>query len=344
MRIPVCRCRRCGRRSQGRHPAQVSDALGAASSQVGPRAVAFAAALHHEGGLSLARTAAALRRLGVEVTPAGLSHALARLGRRSQPTYEAMKRALATSPVVSPDETGWRIGGEKAWLWVFATTLMTVYHVARGRGFAQATEVLPAGFVGTLVRDGWAAYRGYTAATHQSCLAHWVRRCSELCESLPEAHRWVAANAKVVLQTALEARDLRAAGQMSDEELAAVVAELGRSVDKLVGLPVAHDDNRRLLGHLRTERHALFRFLTTPGVDATNWRAEHGVRGPVVNRKTWGGNRTDAGAATLEVVASVLRTANQQGLDLMAVLGDLLRSPVPIVAPFAGLDPRPPPA
>ena len=36
VRVPVCRCRRCGRRTQGRHPAQTSDALGAAASQVGP--------------------------------------------------------------------------------------------------------------------------------------------------------------------------------------------------------------------------------------------------------------------------------------------------------------------
>ena len=99
-----------------------------------------------------------------------------------------------------------------------------------------------------------------------------------------------------------------------------------------------------MLAHLRTERRALFTFLRDPQVDATNWRSEHGVRGPVVNRKTWGGNRTDAGASTLEVVASMLRTANQQGLDVIAVFGDLLRSPVPMVAPFVGLNARPPPA
>ena len=68
------------------------------------------------------------------------------------------------------------------------------------------------------------------------------------------------------------------------------------------------------------------------------------TRGLVATARTWGGNRTDAGAATLEVVASVLRTANQQGLDVIAVFGDLLRSPVPMVAPFVGLNARPPPA
>jgi transposase len=341
VRVPVCRCRNCGRRSQGRHRAQVSDALGAAAAMVGPRALALAASLHYEGGLSLARTSAALARLGLKVTPGGLSHAFARMGRKAAPTYEAMKEALACSPSVSPDETGWRIGGEKAWLWVFATATMCVYHVARGRGFEQAVEVLPAGYAGVLVRDGWAPYRSYTQAAHQSCLAHWLRRCSELCESLPERHRWVPDSLKLVLKTALEARELRAAGEMADEAFAQVLSQLGASLDKLVGLRPADDDARRLLGHLRTERDAMLTFLSRD-VDATNWRAEHGVRGPVVNRKTWGGNRTDAGAATLEVVSSVLRTAALQRVDPMALLGDILRSPVPVVAPLAGLT-RPPP-
>ena len=145
----------------------------------------------------------------------------------------------------------------------------------------------------------------------------------------------------MTLRTAIEVRDLRAAGKMADDAFAEVLVELGRSLDKLAGLRPAHDDARRLLGHLRTERGAMLTFLSRD-VDATNWRAEHGVRGPVVNRKTWGGNRTDAGAATLEVVSSVLRTAAIQRVDPMALLGDILRSPVPIVAPFTGLTPTPP--
>lgn len=51
-RIQIGRCRSCGRRVQGRHPEQASDALGAAASQVGPVAKAWAAWLHYGLGLS----------------------------------------------------------------------------------------------------------------------------------------------------------------------------------------------------------------------------------------------------------------------------------------------------
>ena len=51
-RVGVGRCKKCGRRVQGRHPEQVSDALGAAGSQVGPSAKAWASFLHYSLGLS----------------------------------------------------------------------------------------------------------------------------------------------------------------------------------------------------------------------------------------------------------------------------------------------------
>jgi transposase len=43
-RVHVGRCRSCGRRVQGRHPLQTSDAPRAASVQIGPGALALAAA------------------------------------------------------------------------------------------------------------------------------------------------------------------------------------------------------------------------------------------------------------------------------------------------------------
>jgi transposase len=67
---------------------------------------------------------------------------------------------------------------------------------------------------------------------------------------------------------------------------------------ELCAKPQAHDANRRLLAHLAKESNALFTYLLIDGVDATNWKGETGVRPCVVNRKTWGGNRTWRGAKT----------------------------------------------
>ena len=88
------RCRSCGRRVRGRHPRQTSDAAGAAAAQVGPRALAFACSLHKEHGLSVRKTTATLRELGIELSPGGLVQAIARIGDRCRPTYEALVEAV----------------------------------------------------------------------------------------------------------------------------------------------------------------------------------------------------------------------------------------------------------
>ncbi|MGI8937556.1 MAG: IS66 family transposase [Iamia sp.] len=97
--------------------------------------------------------------------------------------------------------------------------------------------------------------------------------------------------------------------------------------------PQPHPANQRLVKHLTNERGALLTFLTVPGVDATNWRGEQAIRPAVVNRKTWGGNRTETGAATQSRIMTFLRTANQQGTDAIDLLVDLARAPTPTVTP-----------
>ncbi len=76
----------------------------------------------------------------------------------------------------------------------------------------------------------------------------------------------------------------------------------------------------------------MFNFLFHPELDATNWRAEQAIRPAVVTRKMCGGgNRTWKGAHTQQILASVLRTAAQRGLDATDLFVKILRAPVPIV-------------
>jgi len=52
-----------------------------------------------------------------------------------------------------------------------------------------------------------------------------------------------------------------------------------------------------------------------------------------MNRKVWGGNRTWRGAATQGRIMSVLRTATQQGVDVIDYLSRLARAPTPASVP-----------
>ena len=334
-RVHVGHCVQCGRRVQGRHPEQTSDALGAAASQLGPRAVALAT--HLNKTVAMAKTAATLRQMsGITLTPGGVSQALDRVGRRAGPTYDALVEAVRHSPVVAPDETGWKVGGDLHWLWDFVGDQVTVYSIQPGRGFKEAAAVLGKDFAGVLERDGWAPYRQFTQATHQTCNAHLIRRCREMLQTAQGRARHIPLTVKQLLQDGMALRDQRDAGQLGPTAVQAEVIALEERLDTVLAeLDHTHQQaNRRLLKHLAHERQAVFTYLHREGVQATNWRAEQGIRPAVVNRKVWGGNRTPAGAHTQEVLASVLRTCQQQARDPALILADLLRSPIPVVAPL----------
>ncbi|MGH9120535.1 MAG: IS66 family transposase [Acidimicrobiales bacterium] len=336
------RCTCCHKAVQGRHPEQVSDALGAAGSHLGPVVQALIAILAKECGLSHGKVSRVLHQLGLSITTGAVSGVLARLAARADPTYEALKAAVNAAPAVTPDETGWKIGGWPGWLWVFATSLVTVYSIDDARSFDAATKVLRPDYDGVIVRDGWAPYRRYAKATHQSCVAHLLRRACGLIEAKARGWSTVPVMLRDLLCDALALRDRRDAGEVVGDAYATQMASLEQRVDSLLARRGHTEENRRLLKHLRTEKEALLTFLRHEGVDATNWRAEQGVRPGVVNRKVWGGSRTDTGARTHERLVSLLRTAAQQGEDALAILGDLIRSPLPKVAPLAGLVPQGP--
>jgi transposase len=90
-------------------------------------------------------------------------------------------------------------------------------------------------------------------------------------------------------------KDALAARDLAPEARPAAAAELAERLDELCQARSSHEAVRRLLAHMAREAPAMFSFLGDDQVDATNWRAEQGIRPAVANRKVWGGNRTDRG-------------------------------------------------
>ncbi len=321
-RVAVGRCKKCGKRVQGRHPEQTSDALGAAGSQVGPTAKAWASFLHYNLGLSWVKVSRLLTRLGVPATAGALCQASVHQACTDLvPVHQELVRVANSSPVLVMDETGWRLNGGHAWLWEATNAVVTLYWVARGRGFEQACEVIDAGYDGTIVRDGWCVYPCYEKAKHQTCLGHLLRRAKHLCDDLPRWARPLPEAAKVLLKDSLAARELASA------ERAKAAAELAERLESLCRAETGHEEVRKFLAHLEREAPAMLTFLYDERVDATNWRAEQGIRPAVVNRKVWGGNRTDRGARAQSTMMSVIRTAAQHGVDAIDYLTARARSP-----------------
>jgi hypothetical protein len=88
--------------------------------------------------------------------------------------------------------------------------------------------------------------------------------------------------------------------------------------------PYESGDVRRFAAKVLNGLDHWFTFLTVPGVEATNNRAERGLREHVVQRKIMGCFRNGKGTMIYETVMTVLSTWKQQGRNLSQTLGETL--------------------
>jgi len=326
--VAVAHCTCCGKRVQGRHPLQTSDALGCCASQMGPQAQAAVVMLNKELGLSQGKISRFFQGLfGIQLTRGGSCQIMLRAAQRCEGNYQAIVRRVQESPWIVPDETGWRIGGGPAWLHVaVGSGTVVAYLIARPRGFKGSALLIGQDYAGTMIHDGYASYDQFRLALHQTCLAHLLRRCKELLERATRGAVIFPRKVKALLQESLEIRDQRDAGKISVQAVSAKADDLQRRMKSLTRPPRSNALNERLAAHLHHHLGELFTFLRHPGIDATNHKAEQAIRPAVVNRKVWGGNRTEAGAAAQSILMSVLFTAIRQGRDALEFLDELLRA------------------
>ena len=123
-RVQICRCS-CGRRVRGRHPDVGPDQYGASAHRVGRRVMAAAHMLHYGVGIPVRRVPAVLRALtGVELSQSAITQdALRRAKGAVGDAYRRLRGSVRESAVVHTDDTGWRVGGESAFL-TFETEML----------------------------------------------------------------------------------------------------------------------------------------------------------------------------------------------------------------------------
>lgn len=326
--IDVGRCRGCGKRVQGRHELQTSDAVGAAGSQLGANAQAMVALMKNKLGASYGDIRAALGDFfGIDLTRGGAAQMVLRAGRRVESAYRGILTVVRRSRTVYPDETGLKERGLLQWLWVFVARTATAFVIRDSRGHDVPEEVLGANWSGTMVHDGWAPYDFFEKARHQQCLAHLLRRCRTLLEGATRGAVRFPRAVKALLQHAFAVRDRRDAGETVGHGLAVAIGRLEGRLERLLAWRLSNSANVRFAKHLRAHRNELFTFLENPGIEGTSWPADQAIRPAVVNRKVFGGNREPAGSRAHERLASVVATCAQRGVAVMTYVSRVLRAP-----------------
>ena len=265
----------------------------------------------------------------------------------AEPAVAQIKQQIRGSPYLVPDETGWRIGGSSAWLHVAVGESETVIQIARSRGHEVLADLLGLDYAGRLIHDGFSAYDVFSCAVHQQCLTHLSKRCRELIETATRGAVRFPRAVQALLRRGLSIRDRFVTGKLSLSALVWWRTRLTNQLGELV-LPIkTNAANETFAKFLHRHLNQVFTFLMPRGqtsgrkttyelLPAANYLGEQAIRPAVVNRKVWGGNRTNRGADAQSTLSTIVLTALQRVLDPLAWLQNLRQSPHPLLLPRVG--------
>jgi transposase len=265
---------------------------------------------------------------GLKVSPGAIVKQLKRLSQWLSKQYERLKLVLRAAGVVNADETGWRIDGKNGYVWTLTSDRHTVYHVDDSRSAEVIVQLLGKAFGSggdqTLISDFYGVYDQFDGP-QQKCLAHLLRELRDTVAKRPEltGHEFFR-KCKRLIQEMLRLKKKREGMKRVDYEHRVELLE--KRLEELSRMNWEDADAVRLTNRLSKYRSKLTTFLHRPEVEPTNNAAERALRPAVVMRKITGGSRSAEAAAAWAILASVMRTTEQQGRDVLDTIKTLLRA------------------
>jgi hypothetical protein len=317
-------CPGCRRRVESR-AAEQPPVANVPHGQLGINALATAILLRVAHRLPFRQVARVLADLpGLSVSAGAVARQVQRAARWLTDDYQKLLIELRASPHVHADETGWRTDGRNGYLWVLTDPARTLYHVNKSRSGEVIESLVGRAFGGTLVSDFYSAYARLDCAK-QKCLAHLLRELAESCEkSAAFAAGAFCRDAKRLLKGMLRLKGRWHA--LNDAQYTSRACALESRLDRLLAAGHGEANERRIAKRMLRHRKELTAFLWDKDLDGTNNAAERALRPAVVARKISGGSRSDRGADAWAKLASLLRTASQQGRRLIDTIKTMLQA------------------
>jgi transposase len=236
---------------------------------------------------------------------------------------EEARQAVRRQSHAHLDETGWREGKRRAWLWVAVTSVATVFQVARSRGSKVVREILGETFGGTITTDRWSAYGWVDVLRRQLCWAHLLRDFQGMTER-------DAVGARLAAEILVEAEKMfdwwhrvrdgtleRATFQKLMAPVRARVGDLLRDASTS-----AEKKTAGMCREILVLEPALWTFVDVLVVEPTNNSAERAIRPAVLWRKGSFGSDSELGSRFTERILTAVATLRQHGQQVVAYLAE----------------------
>ena len=122
--------------------------------------------------------------VGVRVSLGTIDNRIQEAGAALEQPVEALRKQLSCEGRLNIDETVWKKGGERHWLWTFVAPAFTYFHIAKTRSKQVLKDTLGDHFNGVIISDRHSSYRCYQGSSSwQVCLAHLIREDKGLGQS-----------------------------------------------------------------------------------------------------------------------------------------------------------------
>lgn len=286
----------------------------------GLNALARATIMKFEDRLPHRKVVEALKREhGLIVTPASVLDMTRRVTGALRKEYEQILSRIRASGVMYVDETSIRVSGVNYWTWSFTNERDTLIVVRKSRGKKVLQEVLGKGYDGVIVCDGWRSYPNFTNKI-QRCWAHLLREANDAAEKFLEAAQFYNA-----LKRMYDRLVLAVAAKPPPEERERLKRNARGTLCYWLGKAYKEEKVTKFMNKVRNGLNHWFTFVTTPGVEPTNNRAERALREHVVIRKIIGTLRNVKGTKIHETIISVLATWKQHELNTLKTLTNHLQ-------------------
>jgi transposase len=265
-----------------------------------------------------------IRRLGFDLLGLSISTGMiSRLERQAaaelETPVEALRQYVRDAASAHIDETSWKQGRDKAWLWGVVTQFVTVFAIATSRGADVAKDLLGTDRRKVVVSDRLKSYNWIKR--RQFCWAHLNRDFQAMVDrggASAEVGRRLLAHSEEVFDWWHRVRD----GTMARATLRTNVAilrfliraDLRRGVD--CGCARTEGACRELLAG---ETH-LWTFVRVEGVEPTNNDAERALRHGVIYRELSGGTDSESGSRFVERILTVVATCRLQDINVLDYL------------------------
>ena len=290
----------------------------------GPRARATVAYLTGRQGLSQRDAQEALAALFHLDLSVGSIAALERQvsAAVAGPATEALA-FVQVQDVANVDETGWKEGTQRRWLWVAVTALVSVFLVRATRGSQGAKDLLGPTYGGVVGSDRWSGYTWLDPTRRQLCWAHLLRDVAAFVErggASARLGRALLAAAEKMFGLWYRVRDGTLSRAAFQREMGPLQARIGRLLR--MGTRRRHAQTRHTCANILKVEAALWTFVATEGVEPTNNAAERALRRAVLWRRRSFGTQSAEGSAFVAHLLTVVTTLRQQERNVLDYLTD----------------------